>query len=267
MRKEYLLFLLLPISQILMFGEPYLNGNYSDLWGDLGVILSIAADLIILFVLIQGAKKEKLEKELEQTRYLKNLEQEKTDLLEKRHCEIYEMRRKFEADVQEIQQFVEANNKEAASKVLKSLEAELEKNSGVRYCRHAIVNAVMKEKAQRCEKLHFTMEVSLLIPEKIEIEALHMCSIFSNLLDNALEAVEELEEARRQIQVSAQMNANYLVIKVKNTSEKKHALRTRRKGRGYGTRILAELAKKYEGSYEAAYADGYYQATIVLKAV
>lgn len=63
------------------------------------------------------------------------------------------------------------------------------------------------------------------------------------------------------------MKGSYLFVKARNTSEKSHALRKRRKSRAYGTQILQELVRTYEGNYQAGYEKGWYTAVVMVKAV
>ena len=68
------------------------------------------------------------------------------------------------------------------------------------------------------------------------------------------------------MRLDAEMKGAYMLVKARNTAEREHALRKRRKGRGYGTQILRELAKNYEGNYQAAYEKGWYTAAVMVKA-
>jgi sensor histidine kinase regulating citrate/malate metabolism len=135
------------------------------------------------------------------------------------------------------------------------------------YSSNVIVNAVVREKDQKCKDLGFDLELDLMIPNKLEIEPLHVCSIFSNLLDNALEAVENMEPSKRSIQLWAEIKNNYLCMKVSNTTRKEHVRRKRRKNRGYGSLILQDIAGKYDGTYTTSYAEGIYSAAVVVKVV
>ena len=68
-------------------------------------------------------------------------------------------------------------------------------------------------------------------------------------------------------ELNAEMKGSYLFVKARNTSEKSHALRKRRKSRAYGTQILQELVRTYEGNYQAGYEKGWYTAVVMVKAV
>ena len=129
------------------------------------------------------------------------------------------------------------------------------------------MNAILSEKEKEFQKLGIRTKLALMIPRGLKLDPLHLCSLFSNLLDNALEALAELPQEKRELELNSEMKGAYLFVKARNTSEKSHALRKRRKGRGYGTQILQELAETYEGNYQAGYEKGWYTAVVMVKAV
>lgn len=267
MKKEYLLFLVFPISQIMMIAGDYEALKNMDILGNVGVVLSVIADIVLLYVLIHGSKKEKLEKELERVRYLNEIESERNSIMEKRQKELVEMKNSFEKRISAINDSLASGDRERAELDIDKLQEDLERSKPNTYCKHAVVNAVLSEKEKVCRELGFSLDTDLMIPAKINVEPLNVCSIFSNLLDNAIEAVEALPEGERRINVHGEMKGNYLFVKVENPATKEHAQRKRRKDRGYGTQILEDIAPKYDGQYVAAYENGVYAATVGVKAV
>ena len=267
MKKEYLLFLVFPISQLMMIVGDYEALKNMDILGNVGIILSVIADIVLLYVLIYGAKKEKLEKELEKVRYLNEIESERNHIMEKRQKELFDMKNSFERRISEINDSIASGNRIQAEQDIDRLQEELENSRPNAYCKHAVINAVLSEKEKTCTELGCSFETDLIIPGKLNVEPLNICSIFSNLLDNAIEAVGELPEKERKISVHGELRGNYLFVKVKNPTTKEHAQRKRRQGRGYGTQILQDIAKKYDGQYVASFEKGIYTAMVGVKAV
>ena len=79
--------------------------------------------------------------------------------------------------------------------------------------------------------------------------------------------MESYEGTENTISVDSAIKGNYLFVKVKNPSTKDYVNRKRRKERGYGTQILADIANKYDGKYEVIFKNGIYSATVMVKAV
>ncbi len=267
MRSGNLLFLVIPASQLLMISGNISGGQPLDFWGYGGVVLSIAADILLLYVLLWGSRQKALKKELQELSYLQEAEHMRTEMLEEKQKELCAMRSDFEKNLDEIRKNLRQGEKEAADIKLKKFQERLESAGTPGYCQNTVVNAIISEKEKEFQRLGIKTSIRLLIPHSLNIDPLHLCSLFSNLLDNALEAVEELEEAERKIQIDASIRGSYLVVKVQNPSTKGHADRKRRKGRGYGAQILKSLARTYDGSYQAVFEKGWYKAFVSVKAV
>lgn len=67
-------------------------------------------------------------------------------------------------------------------------------------------------------------------------------------MNNAMEAVEYLPESARWIRADIQVKADYLVIAVENPFAEKYLGMEKGGERGYGSRILREIAKMYGGN-------------------
>ena len=90
---------------------------------------------------------------------------------------------------------------------------------------------------------------------------LHLCSIFANLLDNAIRGAEECGRKPSSISLTSAVAGDYLLIKTVNPA---NPPQTPKPGHGYGSRILAELAEQYEGSFQSSYENGVYTAVVSL---
>lgn len=58
------------------------------------------------------------------------------------------------------------------------------------------------------------------MPDKMEISDFDLCTLFSNLLSNGVEACGKVEEERRGIWLNIRRTEEHLVVEVKNTIDK-----------------------------------------------
>ena len=263
--KGSLLFLLFPLSQILLLSGFYQTFGVLPGGAYAGTLLGIMADAVLLFILVHNTKKEKMERELEELIYFQKTEELQRNRMEERQKALYAMKLSFGQQLQDICDKLEAGNKQNVTQDIVQIQESLERTKPEIYTQNPIVNALISEKQNLCREQGFSMDIHLQLPKNLGIAPLHLCSIFSNLLDNAMEAVEELQQEDRRIQVNGGVKGKYLIVKVSNTTIRTHAERKKRHGRGMGTEILEEIAKNYEGEYSARYENGQYFATIVLK--
>lgn len=265
MKKEYLFFLVIPLSQVLMLLGPILERRPFSFWGHAGLILSIAADILLLYILLRSSGRERLQRKLRELTYLQETEHMQNEILEEKQQKLLHMRSDLEKCLEEIRESLRQGEHAAAQREMDEFQVSLDKTRPVTYCSNAIVNAVVYEKEKKLQELKTKTEISLQVPQGLEIDPLHLCSVFSNLLDNALEALAELSPDQRIFEMHAEIKGAYLFVRAKNTATKEHVFRKRRKGHGYGIWILEYISQNYEGNYQAGYANGWYTATIMIK--
>ena len=128
------------------------------------------------------------------------------------------------------------------------LQKEIEKNQAGQYCSNMILNVLLEEYEIRCQKVKIRLSVDAHVGELLGISRIHQCSILSNLMNNAMEAVEYLPESERWIRADIHVKADYLVIAVENPFAEKYLGMEKGGERGYGSRILREIAKMYGGN-------------------
>ncbi|MGN0815027.1 MAG: GHKL domain-containing protein [Candidatus Coproplasma sp.] len=95
----------------------------------------------------------------------------------------------------------------------------------------------------------------LMIPPTLPLSEVDLSGLVTNLMDNAIEACEKVEEGQRKIDVSAQLVHSYFIFSISNTVAKDRAeaalsLETDKPNKelhGYGSKIVDSLIKKYNG--------------------
>ena len=152
----------------------------------------------------------------------------------------------------------------AAEKIRK----EIEKNRAGQYCANMILNVLLEEYEIRCQKRNIRLSVDTLVGELPGISRLHQCSILSNLMNNAMEAVGYLPENKREIRVDIHVRADYLVVTVENPFAEEYIRMEKSDERGYGSRILQEIAQIYDGSCNVKIdrEKRIYKSTVILNA-
>ncbi|SCJ10934.1 Sensor protein PhoQ [uncultured Flavonifractor sp.] len=147
-----------------------------------------------------------------------------------------------------------------ASKQLKAVQGT--------YCAHPVIDAVLADKVRRCEAEHIRLELALDLPPELPQDGPALCSLFGNLLDNAVEACLRLPEGERVIRCRAGCRGGYLVVEEENPlppplDEAARQSRVRA-GRGLGLEILSGIARRYGGEVETQQGDDRFQVTVWL---
>ena len=132
-------------------------------------------------------------------------------------------------------------------------------------CGHPLVDAVVMDKAALCEQKGIELETDLNISHDIAVAGLDLCSVVANIMDNAIEACEAVNDAKRKISLRAQETAGFLMITCRNSAVL--ALERTPKAeflpeRGLGLSIIQEIVEKYQGRVEVKQEPTEYAITI-----
>lgn len=135
---------------------------------------------------------------------------------------------------------------EEAIRYLKNVESEMASLSG-QFCANPYINAVLGYYCQKLQKLNTQFKPDVCIGEEA-LPYMELCQILSNGLENACDALRELEEVKREISVQMKYNRDYLIIRIKNRCreelyvEKGVLPATSKEGTGHGFGLLTVKA-------------------------
>jgi len=130
---------------------------------------------------------------------------------------------------------------------------------------HAVISAVLKDKFLECRKYGIEMKMSGMVGEVPGIASIHLCSVFSNLLDNAISASKKEVEGKRQIWLNTGVKGEYLAVLVSNRCSLSCFSQPPAPGHGYGKQILEEISQLYDGYYESGIHEECYKAAVFLR--
>ena len=143
-------------------------------------------------------------------------------------------------------------------------------SGGTHLCENRALDTLVALKARECEEAGIELACTLDVPEEVALSDLELCSIFSNVLDNAIAAAREVPEGERRVQVAAAVRAGMLVVEARNTCAPDAAPRAAARGvadeHGWGLRILSELARSHGGKLEARREGGEFVTHIAVEA-
>lgn len=105
------------------------------------------------------------------------------------------------------------------------------------------------------------------------MEKIDITSLFSNLLDNAMESCLRCKNMDPRINLRIHKHKEYVVIKITNTMEEipieeNGRFISKKSGHsGLGIEILKDLADKYYGNYKCNYSDEVFEACVILSVI
>lgn len=119
-----------------------------------------------------------------------------------------------------------------------------------------VISVILNEYKNKAEEagIEFTYQVS--IPSALGIAALDCYILLGNTLDNAMEAVLNVEEGKRKVHVQIKQHNGILFYQVENPFSPEHLWRKRGKQHGYGLRNVRRCAEKYGGDTKVSAENG-----------
>lgn len=139
-------------------------------------------------------------------------------------------------------------------------------------CRNSAVDSVAGYFAMRYQEHGIPLIFELALPPHLPVPDSTLCSVLSNLLENAMEASLKTAPERRQAKVWAHLHSSQIILlSVKNTYDGKVQekdgifLSSKRKGEGIGLQAVRHIAEKNGGYSQFHYEGGVFTANIILR--
>lgn len=261
------IYLSVPISQLLMVWNVA-----ESFWGDytgmlptvVGCVIGFVADIMLFYFLMEQGEKEVLANQLQELEKLRSAEELHYKTIVNRREELAKIRHDFNNQLTAALHLTENGDTAQAKELLEQLKDSIAQTKETDFCKNAIINAVMTEKAAECQRLGITLDIEMALDSELAVAPIHLCSIFSNLLDNAIRATKGCPLEQRKIIVRGATRGDYLHIKVINFIEcSVHVEKKSRKG--YGQEILKDIAHQYNGEFQTEQAGNCYTAMMSLE--
>lgn len=187
-------------------------------------------------------------------------------------CRADSVRGQIAADLREARGGLERGDEDGARDGLRSAEQRMPRRGPV--CEHLEAGVLLELKRRECEEAGVRCLFDVQLPADAGIPALDVCSLLSNMVDNALKAASQAKGDARFVEVKARCALGLLTVSVRNgltedalspAASQGEGSRRRVDGHGWGTGILEELAGKYGGRFEAGRCGDEWRADAVLE--
>lgn len=138
------------------------------------------------------------------------------------------------------------------------------------YCENTVVNAAVCYYARMAEEKGITTEISLDIPDLIQVNSLELAMVLSNLMENAIHACEILENGRERIICFSCRHVGRLLLEIRNPCEGSVALDENgcpvasESGHGMGTKSVRAFAAKNDAELLYHVADGDFRVRMLI---
>ena len=139
-------------------------------------------------------------------------------------------------------------------------------------CANAVVDSVAGYFSPLYKENGVPLSFALDLPRDLPVPDTDLCSVLSNLLENAMEASLRTAPEKRSVQVSARLHSgNMVLLSVENNYDGEVRerngvfLSSKRPGEGIGLQAVRHTAEKGGGYVRFHYGDGVFTANVMLR--
>lgn len=239
----------------------------------LGVLLVFIC-IIFYQTLNDQLKKIQIASQFSMLQKQHQMEQEQMEHLHFRTEETYALQTKTESALTHIQNLLSNHKYPEAAAALDSFRHTFQEERFHPYCQDNLIQAILEGKKLRAEQYHIQVSYEIFLPDKLSIEITDLCSVFFNLMDNAIEACLQSGSQKPFIRLSTEFSGECLSIYLHNTKNPEQIFnhQTTKKesynslpSHGFGLSIIEDICRKYDGAYQWLDRTDYFDSIVLLK--
>ncbi|MGX4598862.1 sensor histidine kinase [Faecalimicrobium sp. JNUCC 81] len=174
-----------------------------------------------------------------------------------------------------ILNLIENEEYQKAKDYIRSITEEISEVENKKVSKNKIIDAILSNKIEECNLKNINLTMDIKIPETLNINDFDICVIFGNILDNAIEACENInnDEIGKYIDIKSKLINKQLYIYIENSKEgdiieKKNKFITSKKDKynhGLGLENVKKSIEKYNGKIRINYDKNIFKLSILMK--
>ena len=229
--------------------------------------------LIVWAALIQyqifGYQAEELENERvrqkqqeEHIRYISKRQEERIRNMEKQLAAYEENRtlvERYHHDLRHytrvLREYLRGGDTYKAIGYLNEIDGNLDQVVQMTYCENHLINSILSVFQMRFRRLACITKIMASVPEDLKIKDLDLTAILSNILEDACDALQKVDEEKRLVNIKINYRDGKLRIQVENTcavrtrfTEDGLPVSTKEVRGGIGTKSVRDIALEYQGA-------------------
>lgn len=275
--KVWYLFSILPIalmvSNIYTIPISYANIRVGKVYAK-GFIITIfeLALYLIVFILFYIFSKTTIEKtKLTERNNILEIQKSYTESLQSYIKYTSKARHDFKHSVHVMSRLADEGNLSALKDYIAQYENSLTVTAPVRICKSDALNALFNHYRQQAIENNVDINWRIDLPDKSRILNVDLCSIFGNILENAIDGCCTVEEGKRYFNLTSEIKGDCLYIVSTNNYGKPLEMdgetysSTKHQGKGIGLHSMKSITEVYDGIFDAGNNNGEFFVDIMLK--
>lgn len=169
-----------------------------------------------------------------------------------------------------LQSLASSGRIEEINEYLQTAQSDMDSITPIRFCENETINLILSSFAAKAKQSDIIFQVDTKLPDTLPLSDTELCSLFSNALENAIYACQNITDStKRCIKLHMFSKNNKLCIDIRNSYQtepvfKNGSLVSTEPGHGFGTKSMAYIVESHGGICQFTVKDGWFvfQATI-----
>ena len=194
------------------------------------------------------------------------------DIINESNKNLSIIRHDFRLHLSALSAMIEKGDRNKAQEYIETAFSSIDAADEYAKTGNTAIDGILNYKIQAAKNLKVEVELDIQIPEDLNFQPFDLVAVLGNLLDNALEAVAEVDQADKKIKINMLFDRNILYITVMNPYQgnlviENNSIKTRHEDadvRGYGLKSITKTLDKYNGSISVSHEDNMFRADVLL---
>lgn len=239
-----------------------------------GLILTVFELImyLLVFILFYVFSKTTMEKtKLTERNNILEIQKSYTESLQSYIEYTAKARHDFKHSVSVMSRLADEGNLSALKDYIAQYENSLTVTAPVRICKSDALNALFNHYRQQAIENDVDINWRIDLPDKSRILDVDLCSIFGNILENAIDGCCTVEEGKRYFNLTSEIKGDCLYIVSTNNYGKPLEMdgetysSTKHQGKGIGLHSMKSITEVYDGIFDAGNNNGEFFVDIMLK--
>lgn len=263
--------IIVPVTSIFLEALIFQQENVNRIVVAISLVFLLASNFIMIYVYDSLSKLFEERTQAEIVRREKNYYHNQSELLQKNYEELRQFRHDIKNRILVIKQMLDKNETERIYEYISHMMEILNNTKVYSQSGNVVVDSIINYKLSKAENLGSEVKANIGIPTQINIEDDDIVIVLGNLLDNAIEAVERVED-NKYIEVNIEYNKDCVFVAVKNSYDNvinivNGKIKTRKNDKvlhGIGLKSVETTVEKYNGVIHYEHDQNEFVASVIL---
>lgn len=223
----------------------------------------------VMFIIVLVRNKKRVEKNY--INYQGKILSAQMEEMRNLHMTMRGWRHDYHNHMQKIRAHLALGQADEVNRYIDQMENELAAIDFKYKTGNSAVDAILNSKLTLAENNGLKIKCDVSLPEELPIEPIDLCVLLGNLIDNAIEACEKLDDnEKRFLRIYMCIMKQHFYVSVSNATNEvvrrldKEYITNKRGNHGYGLRRIDLIAEKYDGYVNRQNEPGVFATEIML---